>query len=203
MDTDKTRLHCFGGAPTPAELEGDLRSWLLLPARVRHNYWELLGLNLAPKVDDRITARVRELMSQYELDGEQLAPSIRACRGMLRQGARHGITVDQLVEDIGKVIDDEQELVDCLANCYRKALPMLNREIVLSTLAEHGNLATHIDWRIDKVTRSNHGVDVDASVAVFSFRYREGETERRFSVQLLPDHVNALRLACEEILTSG
>ena len=77
--TDGTRLHALGGEPPPPELAGDLRSWAMLPRRARDGFWELLQPNLAPEVDERITARVQALMKELELTPAQLAPPVRAC----------------------------------------------------------------------------------------------------------------------------
>lgn len=194
-------LHCLGGREAPASLEADLRSWLMLPPAARQAYREIILPNLAPEVDERITQAVTAFMTEHEVSSEALGPSVSACRLMMRSAARHDVTPERFTEDVEKLAAGEDELIDAMTSWYREALPLLRREIVVSTVAEHGNLGRGLDWRVDMVTRSHRGVGVNTPVAVLTFRYLQGRDEKRFTLQLLPELLDELRRACDEILS--
>ena len=198
--TPSKRLHSLGNKPFSIQLEADLRSWLLLPERVQQAYWPLLRLNLAPQIDERISAAVRQMMEKLEAKADELVPSIKANRLLMRSAAALDVPSERFHEDMRALVGDEPSYVNQLTEWYTQALPLLRTELVSSTIAEHGNLASQLAWRVDMVTRSSRGANVNTPVAVFTFRYREGKTEKQLTLQMLPELVGKLRDACDDII---
>ena len=121
----------------------------------------------------------------------------------MREAARLAVPVEAFAAGASVLAEGDTELAEGLDSWYRAARPLLRQEIVASTIAEHGNLALGLDWRVDMITRSHRGTRVNTPVAVFTFRYADGKSEKRFTLQLLPDVLDVVRKACDEILSDS
>lgn len=184
----------------PPDLAVNLRTWSMLPAPCREGFWDLLLPNLAPEIDERLSARVQALMKEYGVRPAQLSPSMSALRLLLRTAARFAVTQEDFSADCAALLGDDLELRSLVQGWYDKALPLLRQELEESSLIEHGNTASDLSWRVSMVTRSQRGVAINRAIATFTFDYVEGRQQKSFTLNMLPDTVVALRDACNEII---
>lgn len=192
-------LHSLRGAEPPAGVAADFGAITGLPESVKAAFWEVLEPNLEEVVDDRAEARVVRFCRDREVTPAQLAPAVRACRFLLREAARVPIDAARFAEDLAtlEVAEPDRELVLAL---YQRALPRLRQHLVHRALSAHGKVVTNLDWRVDVVRSSQDGTGMSTPVALFTFRYREGEQAAQITLQLAPDVIEALRKACGQIL---
>ena len=195
-----TGLRTFGGRPAPDGIAADLRTIMLLRSEVREKYFDLLAPNLAAELGQDEAAYTMKWLQNHNVDPYASAPSVKACRTLFREAARNDVSADVFADDVASLVAEEPELVTTLCAWFDKAQPLLRKEIVVHTIARHGNLAKAIDWRVDKITTSKRGKNINTAVAVLSFQYREGSSDKTVTLQFLPELLKELQDACAEIL---
>ena len=79
----------------------------------------------------------------------------------------------------------------------------LRAEILEATLFDHGKVLVGIDWRIDRVTASDRGQNLDLPLALLTLHHREGHKERtrdgKTTLYLHADALRELTTACQRI----
>jgi hypothetical protein len=195
-------LRCLGGESPPAGVAGDVRDIERLPNRVRADFWEALAPNLAADLDESAAQAVAAFCRARSVSQSDLEGPVRACRFLFRQAAANNLGLDDLRADVRSLCGDGIGPVeDLLIGWYERALPALRQEIAIAAIAAHGNLATGVDWRLDMVRQSQGGVAIDVPVVLMTFRYREGEQQKRITLQFLPGLVKDLQAICDKMMT--
>lgn len=194
-------LKCLDGGSAPPGVAGDLRAIERLPARVKDDLWDAIAPNLTAQIDERAAAAVTAFCQSHRVTHGDLAAPIAACRFLFRQAAKSDLDVDALRADAAALSGEGSPLVERLAAWYERARPLLRQEIIVTALAQHGNLVTGVDWRLDVVQQSQDGVALEAPVVLMTFRYRKGEDKKRVTLQFLPAHVKELQAICNKMMT--
>lgn len=196
-------LRSLGGDAPPPGLGGDLRAIERLPPRVRDDLWEAVAPNLAAQVDPRAGAAMTAFCEARRVSHADLVGPVKACRFLFRRAAQNNLSADDLRADVAALVGEgEGSLVlPLLVDLYARALPALRQELIVAALAEHGNLATGVDFRLDVVKQSQSGVALDTPVVLMTFRYRKGEENKRITLQFLPSLVGELQAICDRIMT--
>lgn len=193
-------MKTIGGAAPPAGLAGDLRAVDRLPRRAIDALEELLAPNLPAHVGEAAGKAMTAFCAARRVDPSDVVGPVRGCRFLFREAARNNASADDLRADV-EALCGEGQLPALLADLYGRALPALRQEIIIAALAEHGNLATGVDFRLDLVKQSQGGVALDTPVVLMTFRYRKGEENKRITLQFLPSVVGELQAICEKIMT--
>jgi hypothetical protein len=197
-------LHCLGGRGAPPDLGRDLRLVLRLPERAREHFWDALGPALAEPLPSSVEGLLDRFCRSFGIpDEELLARSIKACRFLVRAAVAADLSPALLGEDIARLLGGPASpeaaiLAPLLLSRYDEARAAVREEIVRKSIADHGLLLEGVQWRVDRVARSSHG-KVGIPVAVLTLQYRQGDRSDRITLQLLPDMVEALRRACEDV----
>jgi hypothetical protein len=162
--------------------------------------WQVLG----PSLSEPITKDAEELLevfcAAYHLDEESFGRAIKASRFVLREAAQRDVPSVAFAEDLGRLCPEDRLVSELLLAGYEPAKARLRHEIVKAAVADHGKLLVGVKWRLDAVQASEQGARLQMPVALFTLHYLEGREMGRFTVQILPDMVNELKTACENVL---
>jgi hypothetical protein len=186
-------LRCLNGAPPPQQV---VEGWQVVrdfSDSVRQAFWNVLGLIVAQPADSANDDRVQDFCKTYDLPHERALLAMSACDFLLGSGVAQDLGDEEVYSDVLVLVDGDKNLAGEFRQRYALAKPELRRRVVEATLADHGALFAGLDWRVDHVTGSDRGVDLEASVVFLTLRYREGEDEKRLTLQLTPDAIRELR----------
>jgi hypothetical protein len=192
-------LHCLGGFPAPPEIGADIALLKALPPLARRQLYRVLGPCLGEPVPSSVDAQMDQFSREHALDAGVLARAIKASRFLLRQAAMQDLREAELAEDLAR-LGDGGEIRAMLAPGYEVAKTAIRAEITRGALADHGKLVERVDWRMDSVTASNRGENLNLTVAVLTLTYRERERQEQVTVQLQREELIQLRAMCERLL---
>ena len=96
-------------------------------------------------------------------------------------------------QDLIALSDGDTPLVAEFQKYFMATKQMLRNRLTEITLADHGKLLTGLDWRVDNVTASDRGTQLNATVVYLTLHYREGDNQDRVSLQLTPEYIKHLK----------
>lgn len=192
-------LRTFGGGAPPG-LAGDLRAIERLPPAVRESFWEVLEPNLPARVDARAVEATHAYCDARRVTMNDLAAPVGACRLLFRRAAETDASPDDLRADLKALLGEGASVEEPLVRWYSKARPILRRELVYLALADHGALATGVDWRLDMVRATQSADMLNTPIVIMTFRYQEGDENKRITLQLVPEVMEQLQAACAKIM---
>ncbi len=190
-------LACLMGAPAPADLAGNLACLLALPEEVQAAYSEALQANLQPVIDDRVETRMKRFCRRFEIDSEQLAPSIKACRFLFTSSVKAGASREDFIADVKALLSEDKAtmVLDRLIPLFDEAFPQLMQAAAFQSIAEHGKVVRAVHWRMDVIKGSDHVMKLDMPVATITLQYQEGPNSGQASYQLMPEQAAELKRA--------
>ena len=144
-------------------------------------------------------ARLDDFAVRHGIERDVLTGAIRACRFLFRAAARQVLTIDQLVDDL-EALGVGTPAAKMLVSGYPRATQILRREYIHATLRDHGKLLHDVSWRVDTVRTSDRGVGFEAPITSLTLSYREGDEERRVTLQALPELLLELQDAITTII---
>ncbi|MEZ4294704.1 MAG: hypothetical protein R3B70_06985 [Polyangiaceae bacterium] len=194
------KLHAADGAPAPPGLAGDLTRAGEMPPEAIAHLWQALGPVLADGGSESTERTLDVFSSAYRVDQGELATALKACRFLIDGAARLDVPPEKLAEDIDALAPDAHQLKTVLLAGYEDAKPELRRAIVTNALADHGKLLLGARYRLDIVDSSDRGARIGMPVVMLTLHYREGNEERRITLQALPDTVGQLHEICARVL---
>jgi hypothetical protein len=187
------RLHTFGGQPPPQAVTDGWSRLTELPAPARDALWGLLAPALLEPSRPGIQEALDAYCGQHEVSEEAVLAAVHACELLFRQVGALDLDRERFEEDLHALSGDRSEAAGVLLSEFTWAKGELRKRLLRRSLAEHGNVLLGIDWRVDRVLRSNHGEELNASVVLLTLRYREGEERRRITLQLSPGALKDLK----------
>jgi hypothetical protein len=193
------KLHFLDGATAPPALAPSLMRIMELPERVRARFVELVLPHLEQAPDDQLDEGIFAACRDNELDVEVAGTAIKATRFVIRQAAALEVGAQQLGQDIS-ALGGSVEMVEAITTLYERSRGDLRREIAQVSVLAHGKVLTGVEWRVDNMTASNRGRAINLPVALLTLHYRDGDRERRITLQALPDAINMLREVCEHLV---
>lgn len=205
MTADATQgppLHALGGKPGLKALGQDLQRLNLLPIEALMELYQVLGPMLSGELSSE---RFRKVSGAYcekhRVSLSDLVPGVAAARTLLRGAAAEELELEKFVEDL-EVLGIEVPVAKALAGGYGRAIIRIRGELMMTALMDHGKVLKHTDWRIDQIRGSNRAKNLNAPVATLSFSYREGQKDKRITLQAIPPVLKQLRDVLDELLTS-
>lgn len=195
-------LACLGGRPAPPEMAGDLRLLADLPEAAQRRLWEALGPSLPEPIPAPVEQRLTDFCRRYEVDDAALARALKAARHLLRAAAAADLDRARLAADVALLAGEAAApLVQALLLAgWDAARALLRAEIVQKTLADHDDLVTRVDHRVEQILSSSHGRNLGVRLLSVTFRAARAGREERVTVRLAPDQIEELRRACEAAL---
>jgi hypothetical protein len=193
------KLHFLDGGTAPAALAPSLMRMMELPPEVRARFVDLVLPHVEQIPDDQLDESIFATCRDHELEPDVAGTAIKATRFVIRQAAALEVGAQQLAQDIA-ALGGSQELIEAMTTIYERARPDLRREIAQVSVLAHGKVLTGVEWRVDQMTASNRGRAINLPVALITLTYRDGDREKRISLQALPDTISALRDVCDHLI---
>lgn len=198
---DVARLRCLDGGCAPPEIAADLRLVAALPEPARRALWTALGPSLQEPLVPVVETQLDDFCRRHAVNDGDLARVLKACRFLVREAAKRDLPLTVFMEDVTALAGAESETSLVLASGYEKARALLRRDMLGEALRAQGTVLTGIHWRLDTIRASSTGVRASADVALMTLEYLEGDRAGRLVLHLPLTEVEALKRACEEILT--
>jgi hypothetical protein len=195
--TSETRLNCCQGNPAPSYVVEGWKRFIRFPEAARNNFLSLLAPAMREPADPENRQRIGTFSNGHGLAEDDVVAAMRSCDFLLRQASMLDLNADAFQQDLADLSGgDLQAAGPVLAN-YNAAKADLRLQILRETLADHGKVLVGLDWRVDKVTASDRGVQLNSDVVFLTLRYRESNKVERITLQLTPEAVKELKLFCE------
>lgn len=199
-------LRCLAGAGAPPDMQRDLRALAELPEGARTSIWTILGPALNERVPADLDRAVGAFATRHEVSPERVAALVRAYRVLLRSAFVVDASPRDLANDLDAVARDEDEgerLRTAILPAFPSARELLRQEASGGAVSDHGAVLLGVDWRLDRLVASTRGESDGAFVGMVTLRFREGERERRLTVQALPEAIGQLRDACDRMMKAA
>jgi hypothetical protein len=194
----ETKLKCCQGNPAPSFVVDGWKRFIGFPEQARNGFMSLLAPAMREPADPENRQRVGIFSNGHGLAEEDVVAALRSCDFLLRQASMLDLDADAFQQDLAVLSGgDHQAAGPVLAN-YNAAKANLRLQILGETLADHGKVLVGLDWRVDNITASDRGVQLNSDVVFLTLRYREGSRVERITLQLTPEAVKELRLFCEK-----
>ncbi|MEX0731313.1 MAG: hypothetical protein WED00_15780 [Aquisalimonadaceae bacterium] len=184
-------LHCLGDLAPPAEVTQGYAQMVSLPDHAIQALLPLLDAVLqAPQGDH--AAAAQQFATQHRVDVTYVLAALQTCNYLLRQAAALNVSAEEFQQDLDTLGPGVAGPAQLLLPAYRDVTAWLRNHILEDTLADHGNVLTAVDWRVDQVHASNRGAALDARVVHLRLTYRSGDEIKNLSLQLTPNAVATL-----------
>jgi hypothetical protein len=201
MDTP-IHLQSLGGGEAPPDLPGDLRRLLRLPPAALSKLWQVLEPCVVVQDLSEETSRLLDVFcAAHRIDTDELGRVIKSCRFLIGEAARRDLSEDQLRSDLEALCPDTLLIHEVLLVGYGRAKAAIRQGLAVAALVGHGKLLLGADWRLDTIQTSAQGAKLGVSVAMLTLHYREGQENRRITLQVLPDMMGQLKGICEQVLS--
>ncbi len=193
----RVALACLDGGPSPEGLAADVALLRLVEGAARAELVDALAHVLHEPISAAADAALEALAQKRSLDTDLLGRVVRAVRFVLREAARRGLPEQALGADIDALTGGDPETRAIFVGGYGDALQIVRKEVLIDTIADHGNVLTGVEWRVDTIGRSSRGPSVEGSIAWLTLRYQREGQERSVSLQVVPGVLEELRRAVE------
>ena len=200
METDPERE---GPAPgqtaadhgLPAPVRDGLVALQQLPGQVVAALWPMLELALTEPENPDSAQHLRRFAAGHGVDERGLLAAVRACDYLLRHAAALGLEADRFDGELAALAGEDARRL--LAAHYPAARRWLREQALVDTLADHGNVLTGMDWRVDQVRGSHRAQELDSPVLFLRLHYRNGTDRRELPLQLTAEAAAQLQSLCE------
>jgi hypothetical protein len=194
------RLNCCKGNPAPSYVVEGWKRFISFPENAKNGFLSLLAPAMMEPADPQNKQRIITFCNGHGLAEDDVVAAMRSCDFLLRQASILDLDADAFRQDLAELSGgDPQAAGPVLAN-YNAAKSDLRQQIIRETLTDHGKVLVGLDWRVDNVTASDRGVQLNSDVVFLTMRYREGNKVERITLQLTPEAVKELKLLCERFI---
>lgn len=185
------------------DVSASLASLLELPEAASRQLWAILGPYMIGPPGAELDRRVAHFAAEHELSLARLVRALDAASTLLFAAIRDDAQPFQLAATLGERFTDDEavRLREVLLPGYETAKELIRRQLISRTISDHGALLTRVDWRVDRIVASRRGENLMAPIAVLTLHVREGEQQRRVTVQATVEVVRALRQVCDKLLS--
>ena len=193
----ENQLHSFHGNPPPEPVVDGWRRFMLFPEAARQNFWRLLGPALLEPADVAHEQRIQDFGREYALRQEDVVAALGSCDLLLRQACGLDLTAEQFLQDLNRLSAGTADAANVIMARYAAVKGQLRKQIVQYSLADHGKVLLGIDWRLDQVSASQRGDQLNTQVIFLTLRYREAEQLGRVTFQLTAEAMQHLKRFCD------
>jgi len=195
--TSEMKLNCCQGNPAPSYVVEGWKRFIRFPEAARNNFLSLLAPAMIEPADPQNRERIMTFSNGHGLGEDDVVAAMRSCDFLLRQASILDLNADAFEQDLADLSGGDPQVAGPVLANYNAAKADLRQQIIRETLTDHGKVLVGLDWRVDKVTASDRGVQLNADVVFLTMRYREGNKVERITLQLTPEAVKELRLFCD------
>lgn len=191
--TAAIRFRCLGGGPAPpAVLEG-LSRLLSFPEATLTGFWDVLTPILREPGNPRNRGPVDAFCRDHGLSEQDMAAAMGSCDLLFRQAAAQNLPGEAVRQDLESLPDGRSEAAALISSRYDALKAGLRAAVIQESLADHGKLMIGLDWRVDTVSASDRGTELNTSVIFLTLRYRDGKQVDRITLQLTPEALTQLK----------
>jgi hypothetical protein len=103
------------------------------------------------------------------------------------------LSLEAFHHDLDALSGGDHEGAKIISAKYDEMKAGLRALIIQNSLADHGNLLVGLDWRLDEITASDRGTQLNTVVVFLTLRYRAGNQIERITFQLSPEAMKELK----------
>lgn len=192
-DPRTTPLKALQGTPAPAEVQDGFRRLTRFPDGALKQWWTLLEPALTKPVLLQDGRRVAEFAQLFALNRDDVAVAVQASAFLVGQAVALDLSPDDLKADLTSLSGQLPAAAETVSAGYRERLRGLRELALERSLLDHGNLLVGLEWRVDQVNASSHGIGLDSSLVFLTLKYRNGDDIERLTLQLTPPALDRLR----------
>ncbi|MFO0550164.1 MAG: hypothetical protein U0271_17350 [Polyangiaceae bacterium] len=196
MSAPPTGLRSLRGQPPTPELSRDLMRIGALSADAIAAFWDVLGPTLGETFSSEAERLLDVYCTAFKVSEDDVGRAVRAARFVVREAAGANATRAELAADLAELCPGAPIVHSVLLSGYDAARVRIRNELARAALVEHGSLLTAVKWRADVVKATEGGEDLGVPVTLLTLHYREGDEQRRVTLQVLPDLLEELARAC-------
>ena len=187
------RLRCCQGATPPVPIVEGWKKFLDLPEAAAGEIWTVLEPGLLQRTDPATQAMLDSFCRAHGVKPEDLAGAVLGCGFLVERASALNLGVEDLKQDLATLSDGDPSRAESILSRYDELKTTIRQIMVEESLADHGKVLTGLDWRIDTVSASDRGADLQTSVIFLTLRYRDGDRHGRITFQLTPQALSQLR----------
>lgn len=186
-------LYCCNGNPAPIPVVDGWKRFLGFSQTAKNNFLSLLMTSLmgpsGQYLDDMLDAFCRD----NGLSAEDVVSAVQSCDFIIRQAATLDLSLETFQQDLNALSGGDDEGAKIILSKYDDMKAELRALIIQESLADHGNLLLGLDWRLDEITASDRGIQLNTVVVFLTLRYRSGNQIERITFQLSPEAMKELK----------
>ncbi len=202
---DQKTLKCLDGQPAPNELVRRWRRYLELPGRVHAKIWEVLTPILLEIPQEQKAQHVTGLASTWGVEASDLSLAAEGCHALLLGATARGMDAADFDADL-KTLGGEADVPvarAALIEGYDRASNIIRQQLVAKSVAEHGKVLTGLNWRIDRILSSGHGVELNTPILMMTLHYEDAGEKRHITFQMSDRVLKMVRDFCDKMLKLG
>jgi hypothetical protein len=188
------RLQCLNGDAAPAPIIDGWKMFLRFPNSGKRGFWNLLTPALMEPNAPSNPELLKRFCQEHKLSGDDVVNALQSCIFLLHQASSINLNEDLFRQDLVNLSGDDTEAPRIIISRYENTKAVFRNAFAEGTLVDHGKVLVGLDWRIDNVTASDRGAQLNASVIFLTLRYREGDRTDRFTLQLTPQTLKELKI---------
>jgi hypothetical protein len=173
------------------------KQFLGFPEKAMNNFWGILRPALMQPANPSNKQRIESFSREHGLSDKEVVSAMRSCDFLLRQASALDMDVTPFRQDLAALSEGDEQGAEVILSQYEGAKADLRKVIIKESLADHGKVLVGIDWRVDNVTASDRGAQLDTTVVLLTLRYRENNRVERITLQLTPEAMKELKLFCD------
>ena len=187
------RLQCLNGNAAQAPIIDGWKTFLRFPPGGKRSFWNLLTPALQEPNNPRNHERLKRFCKEHKLTEEDVVNALQSCIFLLHQASSANLGEDFFRQDLMALSGDDPEAPRIILSRYENAKASFRDAIVEGTIVDHGKVLVGLDWRLDNVTASDRGTQLNTSVIFLTLRYREGDRIDRLTLQFTPQALRELK----------
>jgi hypothetical protein len=187
------RLKCLNGGAVPAPIIDGWKTFLRFPNGGKRGFWNLLTPALIEPNAPSNPELLKRFCQEHKLSEEDVVNALRSCIFLLHQASSVNLGEDLFRQDLMALSVEDTEAPRIIISRYENTKALFRNAFAEGTLVDHGKVLVGLDWRIDNVTASDRGAQLNTSVIFLTLRYREGDRADRFTLQLTPQTLKEMK----------
>jgi hypothetical protein len=199
VNAEMPRLHLIGGQPAPPELTIGWKQLQQLPLKALANLWEVLMPVMAGAQGEAVQQQAEAFCKVYGVEEPHLNAVLHVGHQLVTRAAAANLDLLRFRADLLALSGDDKTGVDIFEQGFEQAKQLARDKILETTLFDHGQVLTGMDWRLDSIQASDRGIELGMPVLLLTLRHRQRNEEKQTSLYLLPQLVTQLRQALQNI----
>jgi hypothetical protein len=151
---------------------------------------------ISPDADATLDA----FAAQHRVSKDDLAGALKASRHLVREASRRNLGRDVFTKDLEALRPGSAELAGILLRGFEAAREQVRQELLARSIVGHGKLLVDVEWRVDVVAASNHGLAFQSNIGILTLHYEENGRREAVTMQATPALLQKLAASCKQML---